>query len=357
MMDKHSQTSSIGSQSGSNSFYTAEVSQDLALNSTVISLSYIDQSNSSRNTVVCIAPELGSNMFRFRVGEHDLIYTDQALLKDKDFTGNFVLWPFPNRVRNKRYTYRGQSYSLESVQRPRGNAPLIHGLVFDRPWRYSEPIIGPDAVSVTTYLDVNNESPYYMAYPFDSRLSLTYTLTGTELSITYQVQNKSSRVLPFGFALHPYFSTFSDKDDVLISIPAQAVMEADDELLLTGRIFDVNKIMYAMYDLREPIAVGHLKLDHVYTWLNKPALSILDYKKLAMQLHISATDDFTHIVIYTLDQAPYLCVEYQTCSTDAINLHSQSADLRDAAHLLEVKAGEICSGTIRYTVIFTAQDV
>jgi len=357
MTDKHSQMSSTGYQSGSNSFYTAEVSQDVALNSTVISLSYIDQSDSSRNTVVCIAPELGSNMFRFRVGDHDLIYTDQTLLKDKDFTGNFVLWPFPNRVRNKRYTYRGQSYSLENVQRPRGNAPLIHGLVFDRPWRYSEPIIGLDAVSVTTYLDVNNESPYYMAYPFDSRLSLTYTLTGTELSITYQVQNKSSHVLPFGFALHPYFSTFSDKEDVLISIPVQAVMEADDELLPTGRIFDVNKIMYAMYDLREPIAVGHLKLDHVYTWLNKPALSILDYKKLAMQLHISATDDFTHIVIYTLDQAPYLCVEYQTCSTDAINLHNQSADLRDAAHLLEVKPGEIYSGTIRYTVIFTAQDV
>jgi len=352
MTDKHNPTSSTGYQSGSNSFYTAEVSQDLALNSTVISLSYVDRSNSSRNTVVCIAPELGSNMFRFRVGDQDLIYADQALLKDKDFTGNFVLWPFPNRVRNKRYTYRGQSYSLENVQRPRGNAPLIHGLVFDRPWRYSQPIIGPDAVSVTTYLDVNNESPYYMADPFESRLSLTYTLTGTELTITYQVQNKSSRVLPFGFALHPYFSTFSDKHDVFISIPAQGVMEADDELLPTGRIFDVNKVMYAMYDLREPIAVGHLKLDHVYTWLNKPALSILDYRKLAMQLHISATDDFTHIVIYTLDQAPYLCIEYQTCSTDAINLHNQSADLRDAAHLLEVKPGEICSGTIRYTVIF-----
>lgn len=351
MTDKHGQTPSTGYQSGGNSFYTAEVSQDLALNSSIISLSSIDRNDSSRNTVVCIAPELGSNMFRFRVGDHDLIYTDQTLLKDKDFTGNFVLWPFPNRVRNKRYTYQGQSYSLEDVQRPRGNAPLIHGLVFDQPWRYSQPVIGPDAVSVTTYLDINDESPYYMAYPFDSRLSLTYTLTGTELSITYQVQNKSSRILPFGFALHPYFSTFSDKHDVLISIPAQAVMEADDELLPTGRIFDVNKVMYAMYDLREPIAVGHLKLDHVYTWLNKPALSIIDYKKLGMQLHISATDDFTHIVIYTLDQAPYLCIEYQTCSTDAINLHNQSADLRDVAHLLEVKPGEICSGTLRYTVL------
>ena len=39
----------------------------------------------------------------------------------------------------------------------------------------------------------------------------------------------------------------------------------------TGRIFDVNEVMYAMYDLREPVPVDFLKLDHVYTRLNKPA--------------------------------------------------------------------------------------
>src|SRR5258708_29765280 len=98
--------------------YTAEVSQDLELNTTTISLSYTDQSNPAHNTTVSIAPELGSNMFRFRVGKHDLIYTDQALLKKNAFTGNFVLWPLPNRVRGKRYTYQGQSYSLENVKRP-----------------------------------------------------------------------------------------------------------------------------------------------------------------------------------------------------------------------------------------------
>ena len=116
--------------------------------------------------------------------------------------------------------------------------------------------------------------------------------------MTYQVHNKSTRTLPFGFAMHPYLSTFADKHEVLLSIPAQAVMEADDELLPTGRIFDVNKVMYAMYDLREPVPVDFLKLDHVYTRLNKPAPSIVDYKSLALQLHISATDDFTHVVIY-----------------------------------------------------------
>jgi aldose 1-epimerase len=140
--------------------------------------------------------------------------------------------------------------------------------------------------------------------------------------VTYQVQNKGTRTLPFGFALHPYFSTFADKHDVSLSIPAQAVMEVDDEMLPTGRIFDVNKVMYAMYDLREPVPVDYLKLDHVYTRLTKSALSTLDYTRLGMQLHIWATDDFTHQVIFSPEQkVPAVCVEHQTCSTDAINLH------------------------------------
>ena len=354
MTERHNQISSIGDQSASNRLYAAEVRQDLALQTTVISLASTDQSNSSRNALVCIAPEFGSNLFRFRAGEHDLIYTDQLLLKQRDYTGTMVLWPFPNRVRDKRYIYHGQRYSLEHVHRPGSDPALVHGLVFDQPWNYKQPNIGPDAVSVTTYIDITAESPYYSAYPFESRLSLTYTFSGTELTVTYQVYNKSAHMLPFGFAMHPYFPTFADKHDVLLSIPAQAVMEADDDLLPTGRIFDVSKVMYAMYDIREPTPVAYLKLDHVYTRLKRPALSIIDYTKLAMQLHISGTDDFTHIVIFTPQQLPSFCIEYQTCSTDAINLHHKGIALREAAHLLEVRPGATYSGTLRYSVVFTA---
>ena len=341
-------------QSTNDRLHSAEVSQDSVLNTTTISLTSIDQSNSSHDILVKIAPEYGSNLFRFRFGEHDLIYTDPELLTKRNFTGTFVLWPFPNRVRDKRYTYQRQSYSLENVHRPGGYPTLIHGLVFDRPWHYTQPVIGTDAVSVTTYVDVNPDSLYYSAYPFDSRLSLTYTLSGTELTMTYLVHNKSTRTLPFGFAMHPYLSTFADKHEVLLCIPAQAVMEADHELLPTGRIFDVNEVMYAMYDLREPVPVDFLKLDHVYTRLNKPAPSIVDYKSLALQLHISATDDFTHVVIYSPQQPPFFCLEYQTCSTDAINLHHQGAALREAAHLLEVQPGATFSGTLRYSVVSTS---
>jgi aldose 1-epimerase len=354
MTEERHQILPTGGQPESSRFYTAEVGQDQELETTTISLSSTDQSNSSRNILISIAPEFGSNIYRFRAGEHELIYTDHALLKKREFTGAFVLWPFPNRVCDKRYTYQGQVYSLQDVHRPGGDPSLVHGLVFDRPWQYTQPIVRPDAVSVTTYVDVNADSPNFPAYPFDSRLSLTYRLSGTELTLTYQVHNKSSRVLPFGFGLHPYFPTLADKHDVFLSIPAQAVMEADDKLLPTGRILDVNQVMYAMYDLREPIPVACLKLDHVFTHLNRPSLSIIDYTRLALQLHISATTDFTHIVIFTLAQDPSFCLEYQTCSTDAINLYQQSSAPREAAHLLEVQPGETYSGTLRYSVLFTA---
>lgn len=211
-----------------------------------------------------------------------------------------------------------------------------------------------DAVSVTTSVAMTTESPFYASYPFPSRLSLTYTLTKAGLSITYLVQNNGTTDLPFGFALHPYFSTLSGKDDTFVRIPAPAVMEADSELLPTGRVLDIDTIMYAMFDLRQPVPVSNLKLDHVYTGVQQSGHAMIEYRKQAMELHITATDDFTHIVIYTPESdEPFFCLEHQTCSTDAINFHNQGPERQALAHLLEVRPQESYTGTLQYTVNFT----
>ncbi len=330
--------------------YAAQVDFDVILQTTVISLFYEDRQNPSRNMMVSIAPDLGSNMFRFRAGEYDIIYSDADLLQQKDFTGNFVLWPLPNRITDKRYAYQGQTYSLEGLKRPQGNEVLIHGLVFDRPWQYAMPESKHHSISVKTHIDITPESPFYQEYPFDSRLSLTYTLTNNGVTVTYHVQNNGSKDMPFGFGLHPYFSILSGKDDTLVSIPATYVMEADDELLPTGRLLDVRGMMYGMFDLREPVPIAHLKLDHVYTGLHKSESAVIEYRKQAMRLRIQASPEFTHMVIYTPteDDVPFFCLENQTCSTDAINLHHRG--LQEMAHLLELRPGESSSGFIQYLI-------
>ncbi len=343
--------SSTEREAANTSPYTAQVEFDQQLDSTVISLSYEDRENPTRNIMVCIAPDLGSNMFRFSVGEQDIIYCEPNLLKQKDFTGNFVLWPLPNRLKDKRYVYQSQAYSLAGLKRPRGNDVLIHGLVFDRQWQYDMPVSGQDSVSIKTYIDITPESPFYQGYPFDSRLSLNYTLTKSGVTVTYNVQNNGSQDMPFGFALHPYFSILPGKGDTLVSIPADYVMEADDELLPTGRLLDIRGIMYAMFDLREPVPVANLKLDHVYTGLRKNESAVIEYRKQAMRLRILTSKEFTHAVIYTLapeEDGPFFCLENQTCSTDAINLHNQG--LKEMAHLLELRPGESSNGFIQYAL-------
>ncbi|GHO55582.1 aldose 1-epimerase [Ktedonobacter robiniae] len=333
--------------------FGARIGIDPEINTTVISLTYTDKDDATHSMEVGITPELGSNLFRFRVGALDLIYYESELLKQKQFIGNFVLWPLPNRVRDKHYSYQGKNYSLQDVKRVETDKALVHGLVLDQIWQYEQPIIKADSVSVTTYIEQTPESPHFAAYPFRSRLSLTYTLTHQGIDITYKVENKDTHDLPFGFALHPYFPILDGAQETYVTLPTDAVMEADDALLPTGRIFEVGKLMYAMYDLRQGRPVSCLNLDHVYTQIHSGEAAIIDYKKRGLQLRITASDDFTHIVIYAPPGASYLCVEHQTCSTDAINLHNQGERERQMAHLLEVAPGQSYSGTLHYTPTFS----
>lgn len=99
--------------------FSAEVYDNPQLNAPVIRLSYASD-DPKRDLVAEIALFYGSNLFRYRAGEHELIHCDMDLLKDRDWTGTFILWPIPNRVGGKQYEFEGQIRSLEKVKRKRG---------------------------------------------------------------------------------------------------------------------------------------------------------------------------------------------------------------------------------------------
>ena len=308
--------------------YTAEAIYNRELETVIIALSYTDAHNPARNLLACVAPELGSNFYRFKVGEHELLHSEAEKLKKRDHTGNFVLWPFPNRVRHKQYTYQDREYSLSNVHHSPTDASLIHGLVYDRSWSYEQLSADQECAVVTTYVEITPDSPNYDAYPFASRLALTYTLTSRGLTVTYTVQNRGSQVLPHGFALHPYFNLLSGSEETLVTLPATQVMEADSELLPTGRLLDLDTVMYAQFNLNEPTPVSHLRLDHVYTALPGTHESRIDYHGLDLGLKITASHDFTHAVIYTPTQSPFFCLENQ----DLLDRCHQPACSRDAGY-------------------------
>jgi aldose 1-epimerase len=307
----------------------------------------LSSKTNKNNLEVGIAPKLGSNMFSFKVNGLDLITCDtDALALKHDFTGNFVLWPFPNRVKARTYRFDGKVYSLADVAIPKGNAVLVHGLVRDREWTSEAAIISQDRISVLTSVEMDENSPYFSAFPFPSRLILKYVLFHDKVRVEYTVQNLGTTSLPFGFALHPSFSTtLSGAEKTLISLPARTVMEANDELLPTGKNLNVQSLMYKMFDLNQPVPVSCLSLDHVYTDVKEGESFILDHTKQKMRVHFSTSPEFKYDVIYTLEGNKFVCLEPQTCATDAANVGKEYG-------LLVVEPGDSYQGFIEYTIEF-----
>jgi len=274
-----------------------------------------------------IAPEYGSNMVSFKSGKQELIYCDRKLLPNHDFTGNFILWPFPNRVRNRCYQFNRRRYSLAEVQVSQGNFPLIHGLVRDETWQFKT-----NKNTLTAWIDITPQLKYWDCWPWPSRLTLKYTLKTNRVRIGYTVASFAKTELGFGFALHPLF-----KNAQSLKVPAKYVMESDKDLLPTGKLFKAN--------LNQLTPVKELNLDHVFTGLT--GNQQINFNN-GIRLTIKTSPDFTHCVVYTGEKEKFTCVESQTCSTDAHNLDSQG--FIKEAHLIRVKPGGVHHGWLKYQI-------
>ncbi len=308
---------------------------------TVVTLRYTPSSDGKKPITVSVAPDRGSNMFAFRYGESDIIYTEPELLKTCGFTGNFVLFPTPNRVKDAQYTWHGRTVR----QKKHTEARILHGLVYDESWQFDAPIVSDDAVSVTTFISITGQSSLYESYPFLSTLRLCYTLRSSGVTVTYTVNNDGDEDMPFGFALHPYFSLLSGSENTYISVPAKSWMESpSDTLLPTGNLIDVSG---KPYNINTPRPIAELSLDHVYTDLVPRQYATIEYRTLGLRLSLLTTEDFTHTVVYT-GHKNAVCIENQTCSTDAVNL-SNRGYIRES-HVLTLKPDATHKGTISYTI-------
>ncbi len=331
--------------------FTAKVVQDPRLGVPTVRLRY---ESPTRGIRVEIVPAFGSNMYRYRVDNTELIYCNIERLKHRDWTGTFVLWPLPNRVRDKQFEFEGHVQSLKAIVRREGNEPLIHGLVDDQPWNLGKVTTDASSACAQTWIEITPQSPLYRHFPYPSKLTLDFVLTERGIRISYTVKNNGSKNMPFGFALHPYFALLSGATHTLVTLPADSIMEADDELLPTGRLLPMGA---QEYDVRLPTAVSELELDHVFTELHPGAVARIDYPRQNLALNLRASSDFTHLVLYTLEaDKGFICFENQTGSTDMINLHAKAQQRGDqalakAAHLLVLPPRAKHQGFIAYEVV------
>jgi aldose 1-epimerase len=300
-----------------------------------------------------IAPAQGANLVGLRLAArgqaHELLTPVPTEAQPRHGYGAPVLFPYPNRVRDARYTWQGREHRLPAT--PSGHA--IHGLVRDRAFAVEQATADEGGARLRCVLRAA-DCPDLAAYPFAFGLALTYTLSAGGLRTQAEVWNEGAEPLPFGIGFHPYFRAPLAADgrraDCRLLLWGPRVWELDGETLPTGRVLSAPPAL----DARGYPALGGSVFDTLYTGLalDDPGAATWSGRYLdpaaGLEVVVTADQAFREAVLFAPTARPVVSIEPYTCATDALNLQARGID----AGLLRLAPGERWSAG--YTIALRA---
>ncbi|MDE0020213.1 MAG: aldose 1-epimerase [Candidatus Poribacteria bacterium] len=295
-----------------------------------------------------ILPSAGANCYAYESRHRGQVF--QLLEKTEPKTaadnptgrGIPILFPFPNRVRNGAWTFRGKTYQFENVQ---AAGHHLHGLVYNRQWTVQSLEAGEEFAACSMSFDAESAEGVLEQYPFPFHLTAAYTLAGGALQLTFSALNAGGEDMPMGVGFHPYFSApigeETDPSDCIATVPADAYWELD-ELLPTGRILPV----FDSFDLRQGQPFEGMSFDDLFTQVSheKSGVSRCSIEDRAIRLRtvLESGKEFRELVLYTPPNRRSLCIEPYTCPTDAANLEARGIE----AGLIVLPPGGVFTGSI-----------
>jgi aldose 1-epimerase len=227
-----------------------------------------------------------------------------------------VLAPWPNRIRDGRWSWQGRSQQLPVTEPATGSA--LHGLVSDVLWQPE--LVRPDTLALTTELEP------VAGYPFALRLTVTWSLSDDGLSCRLGALNTGAEAAPFGVATHPFFQLPAARvDDLELQLPAGQWLQTDANLLPTA----LQPAAGTDHDFTEPRSLKDVRLDTAFTAVSPDAdgLGTAVLSAGGAAVTIWAEPDFSWWQVYTSDYFEpgsdrlrrSLAVEAMTCGPDALN--------------------------------------
>ena len=201
-----------------------------------------------------VVTEVGATLRHYVVGGRDVVRGFDADVFE-DGRGNQLL-PWPNRIRDGKYSFDGVQHQLPLSEADRRNA--IHGLVRHVVWD----LIGFARDSVAQRVRLYPQP----GWPGLLEVSITHSLSADGLRVDIVATNIGSAPLPFGYGAHPFITVGEDVvDDVVLEVPAASYLVVDDRLLPMW----ISPVNSTEKDFRKPRALGSVELDTAFTDLSR----------------------------------------------------------------------------------------
>jgi aldose 1-epimerase len=199
--------------------------------------------------------------------------------KDKESCMGDNLFPWPGRIENQHYEWKGKEYSVKGhASMVDANNNALHGFVNTMEWKFDQ----QSENKVVALVEIDEKVFEKKGYPFSLSLQLVYVLSDNGLEVEALVKNTGSHIAPWGIGFHPYF-TIDDQivDNLELKIPSTSLIEYDSVLKPTGKLIDVSnrEHPYSFHDFKQ---ISNTIFDHCYVNLesddNGIAKTTLRYK-------------------------------------------------------------------------------
>lgn len=170
------------------------------------------------------------------------------------FGSGIVLVPWPNRVRDGRWTHEGRTLQLDITEPELGNA--LHGLLRHAPYE----LIERSECSICLRAPVFPQA----GYPFRLDTRVRYTLVADGLEVTHTVRNVGSACAPVAVGAHPFLAIGDVPTDALtLTVSADRHIDVDHRL----NPISTTPVQGTEWDLREGRVVATLDLDDAWSGL------------------------------------------------------------------------------------------
>ena len=243
-----------------------------------------------------------------------------------------VLAPWPNRLGDGRYSYKGREAQAALDEPDRHNA--IHGLVRWLPWR-----VVSRAQNVLSLGCTLHPQPGYL---WRLALVVEYRLGRDGLIVSSSVTNLDATTAPFGLGFHPYLTLSTPIDCMSLSIPARRRLVTDERGLPTTS----SSLAGSELDFTARRWIGPTVLDTAFTDLLRDpdgmARVELDDTAGGRGATLWMDERFGYVMVFTGDTLEPLsrrrtsvAVEPMTCPPDA---------LRSGVDLVRLEPGASWSG-------------
>jgi aldose 1-epimerase len=259
-----------------------------------------------------VVVEVGGGLREYGVDGTDVLF-GYAVDEMCPASAGKVLAPWPNRIRDGRYSFGGEVHQLPLTEPGRHNAS--HGLAGWERWR----LVSALEDSVTVELDTVPQP----GYRWPLALRTTWTVGPDGLTAEHRATNTGREPCPFGLAAHPYLRVPGAKiEELSLRVPARSRLLVDGRMLPIGAA----KVAAGEYDFTEPRAIGAQALDTGFGDLDRTGdggSSVTLTAPDGRGVEVWADDRFNWWQVFTGDtllparHRQAVAVEPMTCPPDA----------------------------------------